>query len=496
MDISLRQKLEQRLKLAPQIIQSIEILQLSALELKELVEKEMVENPVMELSEETGGERVQEVSEPRVEVAAEKYRKDREASLEIEGHIDKEFAKLEDILEHFEKQAVERRAYVSDRDEKQDALQNTAAKPISLQDFLFQQFALLDLPEEVKKAGESIIYNIDDNGYVMYPLKEIFDTTDPARLAVAEEALKVVQALDPPGVGARNLKEALLLQLGKSEQYSLERHIVENHLDDVSANRIPKIARELSLPLNDVNKAIELIGMLSLHPGALISGESAHFVVPDVVVEDVEGRYEVRLENAYIPSVYISKAYEKMLTDKGANPQVRDYVRKKVESARHLIRAIEQRKSTLQRIANELVAVQQNFLKNGVSGLKPLKMQEIADRVGVHISTVCRAIADKFIQTPRGIFPMKFFFTGGAQIRDGEAESTRSIKEQVAEMIGKEDKRNPLSDEKIAAELKSRGIRFERRNKVNKVNQEIARRTVTKYRRALDIPPSRKRKVF
>jgi RNA polymerase sigma-54 factor len=219
-------------------------------------------------------------------------------------------------------------------------------------------------------------------------------------------------------------------------------------------------------------------------------------VVHDVVVEDVEGRYEVRLENAYIPSVYISKAYEKMLTDKGANPQVRDYVRKKVESARHLIRAIEQRKSTLQRIANELVAIQQNFLKNGVSGLKPLKMQEIADRVGVHISTVCRAIADKFIQTPRGIFPMKFFFTGGAQIRDGEAESTRSIKEQVAEMIGKEDKRNPLSDEKIAAELKSRGIRFERRNKVNNVNQEIARRTVTKYRRALDIPPSRKRKVF
>jgi RNA polymerase sigma-54 factor len=494
--MSLRQRLEQRLKLAPQIIQSIKILQLSALELKQLVQNELVENPVMEVAEEAEEEVVQEESEPRVEVAAEKYRKDREASLEIEGHIDKEFAKLEDILEHFEKQAVERRAYVSDRDEKQDALQNTAAKPISLQDFLFQQFALLDLPEEVKKAGESIIYNIDDNGYVMYPLEEVFETKEAAGLAVAEEALKVVQALDPPGVGARNLKEALLLQLGKSEQHSLERHIVENHLDDVSANRIPKIARELSLPLNDVNKAIELIGMLSLHPGALISGEPAHFVVPDVVVEDVEGRYEVRLENAYIPSVYISRAYEKMLTDKGANPQVRDYVRKKVESARRLIRAIEQRKSTLQRIANELVAVQQNFLKNGVSGLKPLKMQEIADRVGVHISTVCRAIADKFIQTPRGIFPMKFFFTGGAQIRDGEAESTRSIKEQVAEMIGKEDKRNPLSDEEIAAELKSRGIRFERRNKVNNVNQEIARRTVTKYRRALDIPPSRKRKIF
>lgn len=230
LDFSLRQKLEQRLKLAPQIIQSIEILQLPALDLKELVQKELVENPVMELSEETGGESVQEASESRVEAAAEKYRKDREAGLEIEGHADKEFAKLEDILEHFEKQTIERRTYVSDRDQKQEALQNTAAKSLSLQDFLFQQFALLDLPQEVKKAGESIIYNIDDNGYLMYRIEEIFDTSDPARLAVAEEALKAVQRLDPPGVGARNVKEALLLQLGKDEKYSLERGIVENHV--------------------------------------------------------------------------------------------------------------------------------------------------------------------------------------------------------------------------------------------------------------------------
>lgn len=489
-DLSLRQKLEQRLKLAPQIIQSIEILQLSALDLKQLVQKELVENPVMELSEETGGESVQEASEPREEIAAEKYRREREPALEIEGHTDKEFAKLEDIIEHFEKQSIERRSYVSDSDEKQDMLQNTAAKPLSLQDFLSQQFALLDLTADVRQAGESIIYNIDDNGYVMYPLEEIFGTTDPARLAVAEEALKTVQSLNPPGVGARNLKEALLLQLGKGEQCSLEREIVENHLDDVSANKIPKISKEMSLPLEDVKKAVEFIRALSPHPGAFFSGEPAPFVVPDIVVEDVEGRYEVRLENAYIPTVQISRAYEKMLTEKRADPQVRDYVRKKVESARHLIRAIEQRKNTLQRIANELVSVQQDFLKRGVSGLKPLRMQEIADRVSVHTSTVCRAIADKFIQTPRGIFPMKFFFSGGAETGNGETESTRSIKEQIAEMIGKEDKRNPLSDEQISAELKSRGIKFEKENK------EIARRTVTKYRGILNIPSSRKRKVF
>lgn len=266
--------------------------------------------------------------------------------------------------------------------------------------------------------------------------------------------------------------------------------------DDMSANRIPKIAKEMGLPLDDVQKAAEFIRTLSPHPGALFGGEPSPFVVPDVVVENVEGEYEVRLENAYIPSVYISKAYEKMLADKGVNPQVREYVRKKVESARHLIRAIEQRKNTLQRIAAELVSVQQDFLKKGVSGLRPLKMQDIADGVGVHISTVCRAIAGKFIQTPRGIFPMKFFFTGGAQTTDGESESTRSIKEQVAEMIAKEDKKNPLSDEEIAARLKSQGIRFERRNSPSGEHKEISRRTVTKYRRALNIPSSRKRRVF
>jgi RNA polymerase sigma-54 factor len=494
--MSLRQRLEQRLKLAPQIIQSIEILQLSALDLKQLVQNELIQNPVMEVSEETQEEVLREVSEPREEIAAEKYRREREPALEIEGHTDKEFGRLEEIVEHFEKQSIDRRSYVSDRDSKQEALQNTAARPISLQDFLFQQFALMDLPGEVRKAGENIIYNIDDNGYVMYPLEEIFGTTEAARLAVAEEALKAVQSLEPPGVGARNLKEALLLQLGKDKKHSPERRIVENHLDDVSANRIPKIVKETALPLKDVKKAVEFIRTLAPHPGALISGKPAPFVAPDVVVEDVEGRYEVRLENAYIPSVYISKAYEKMLADKRANPQVRDYVRKKVESAKRLIRAIEQRKNTLQRIATELVVVQQDFLKKGVSGLKPLRMQEIADRVGVHISTVCRAIADKFIQTPRGIFPMKFFFTGGAETGNGEAESTRSIKEQIAEMIAKEDKRNPLSDEQIAAQLKSQGIRFERRNSPTGGHKEISRRTVTKYRRALNILPSRKRKVF
>ncbi|MFH1423317.1 MAG: RNA polymerase factor sigma-54, partial [Planctomycetota bacterium] len=418
-----------------------------------------------------------------VDVAAAKQDRERKESLESEGRVDKEFERLEELIEHFEKQSVDRRVYISEKDDKQDALQNTASKPVSLQDFLFHQFALLDLPEDVAEAGKSIIYNINDNGYLMYQLEDIFETNDHETLKTVEKALKAVQSLDPPGIGARDIKEALLLQLGNDEQYSLERRIIENHLDDVTNNKIPKIAKAMGLSIKDANKAVELLKSLSPYPGAFFSGEPAPFVIPDVVIENIEGKYEIRLENAYIPSVYVNRAYEKMASDKRVNTVVREFVRKKLESAKRLIKAIEQRKNTLYRIANEMINVQKDFLDKGISGLKPLKMQEIAGMVNVHISTVCRSIANKFIQTPRGIFPMKFFFTGGTENSSGKTESTRSIKEQIAEIISNENKEAPFCDEKIVERLKSSGL-------------DIARRTVTKYRKALKIPSSRKRKEF
>jgi RNA polymerase sigma-54 factor len=202
------------------------------------------------------------------------------------------------------------------------------------------------------------------------------------------------------------------------------------------------------------------------------------------VIENIDGRYEIRLENTYIPQIYINPGYRKLLKEKGTDPKVREYVRNKLESARRLSEAIEQRKSTLQRISDKLVEIQEDFLENGISHLKPLKMQEVADEVGVHVSTVSRAISDKFIQTPRGVFPMKFFFTGGTKTSDGtEEQSTRAIKQQLAELIAKENPQSPLSDADIVKEFEGRGL-------------SIARRTVTKYRKAMRIPSSRQRRKY
>lgn len=477
MDLVLRQRLEQRLKLAPQIIQSIQILQLPAIDLRELVQKELIENPLLEVSEEPA---VQQAAASPEEAAREKMEK----AAENEGRLDAGFSKLEDLQEYFEKQQVVRRPYVSgERDKKQEAMQNTADRPVSLQDYMLEQFMSLEPPERLAAVGQTIIYNIDDNGYLMYPLSEVVGSEDPETLAEAQAALELVQQVDPPGVGARDLKECLILQIGKARRYSLERRIVTEYLDDIMNNRIPRIAKATGSSITRVNKALEFIKALNPRPGAVISGKPAPFVVPDVVVESIDGRYEVRIEDTYTPNIYINPAYRQLLAKKGNDPMVREYVRKKLESARRLTEAIEQRKSTLSRISGELVSIQEDFLEHGISHLKPLKMQQVADRVGVHVSTVSRAISDKFIQTHRGVFPMKFFFTGGTAARDGRSRSTRAIKQQLADMIAKEDKKDPLSDAEIVKEYKRRGF-------------NIARRTVTKYRKAMKIPSSRQRRRY
>jgi RNA polymerase sigma-54 factor len=437
-----------------------------------------VENPLVELKDDPETEQTTTVSEDDV-------RERLEQTAENEGRLDAEFSKLEDLQEYFENQQEIRRPYrFEEKDRKQEAMQNTADKPDSLQEYMLEQFNNIEPPERLAAIGQSIIYNIDDNGYLMYPLNEIVASDDPEALAEAEEALKLVQKVDPPGVGARDLKECLLLQIGDESRYRVERKIISEHLEDVMNNRIPKIAKETGNTINRVNKAVEFIKGLDPHPGAVISGKPAPFVVPDVVVENVDGDYEVRLENSYVPQIYINPGYRKLLQEKGTDPKVREYVRMKLEAARRLSEAIEQRKSTLQRISSELVSVQRGFLDHGISHLKPLKMQEVADSVGVHVSTVSRAISDKFMQTQRGVFPMKYFFTGGAKTTgDGESKSTRAIKQQIADMIAKEDKQSPLSDADIAEEFKNRGF-------------DIARRTVTKYRKAMKIPSSRQRRKY
>jgi RNA polymerase sigma-54 factor len=478
MDLALRQRLEQRLKLAPQIIQSIQILQLPAIDLRELIQKELVENPLVEVKDIPEDEQTAPLPD-------EKLHRELEKLAENEGRLDAEYSKLDELQEYFEEQQSVRRPYSFEAgDRKQEALQNTAAKPVSLQEYMLEQFNNLEPAETLAAIGQRIIYNIDDNGYLMYDLKDIIGSEDEEALAEAEEALKLVQSVDPPGVGARDLSECLLLQIGPSRKYKLERLLVTEHIDDIVNNRIPKIAKKTGVSIDRVNRAVDFIKNLNPHPGAVISGKPAPFVAPDVVIENIDGNYEIRLEDTYIPQIFINPGYRRLLKEKGTDPKVREYVRRKLESARRLSEAIEQRKSTLHRISGKLVEIQKDFLENGISHLKPLKMQEVADEVGVHVSTVSRAISDKFIQTPRGVFPMKFFFTGGAKTADGvEEQSTRAIKQQLSELIAKEDPQNPLSDADVVKEFESRGL-------------SIARRTVTKYRKAMRIPSSRQRRKY
>jgi RNA polymerase sigma-54 factor len=498
METSLHQRLEQKLKLAPQIIQSIEILQLPAIDLQDLIKQEMLENPTLEIQE---GDGEAEEKEAAPETAAEEPPAPEPAPAEEKpDELEAEFERIEGIESAWKDTFSGRVSGIGEdgKDKKLEAMQNTAAKPSSLQDYLFDQYSLLEIKDARERLiGENLIYNIDDTtgwlGYrkedgtfVPYTLEEIAHSVEvdpPCTPAEVERVLKVVQTLDPPGVGARNLKECLLIQIGESPAFATERMLVERYLDDLKMNRLPKIAKETGRSIEEIKESLAFISSLNPHPGAVFAGAQPQYVIPDVICELVDGKYEVRLEDSYIPRIHISSRYRKMLQEQKQNQAVRDYIKKKIEAAKWLIESIEQRQNTLYKIAKEIVDYQKAFLDHGIDFLKPLKMQYIADRVGVHVSTVSRAISDKYMQSPRGIFPLKFFFTGGTVNAEGEMESILAVKQKVRDIVDQEDKRNPLSDEDIALKLKEMGY-------------DIARRTVTKYRKQMQILSSRQRRAY
>ncbi|MFC1708343.1 RNA polymerase factor sigma-54, partial [Planctomycetota bacterium] len=319
-------------------------------------------------------------------------------------------------------------------------------------------------------------------GFQPYSLEELVESMEePCSTEEAERILRVIQTLEPRGVGARDLTECLLIQIG--DGFVLERRLVERHLDDLKMNRLPKVAKETGRTIEEIKDAVAFIATLKPHPGATYSGTQANHVIPDVLCDLVDGDYDVQLNDAYLPRIHVSSRYRRMLEEERSNRAVRDYIKKKIESAKWLVDSIEQRQNTLRRISNEIVEYQTSFLDKGIDALRPLKMQEIADRVGVHVSTVSRAISEKWMQTPRGIFPLKFFFNGGTINADGDAESILAIKQKVHDIVDQEDQRKPLSDEDIARKLRHMGY-------------DIARRTVTKYRKQIGILSSRQRREY
>jgi len=477
MQSSLMPQLQQKMKLSPQIIQSIEILQLPLLALIEQVQQELVDNPVLE----------EVVEEKKEEDTKEADGTAQESGDDVKND---EFDKLGEIADdwrdYYSQTIVRRNNLSEERDQKQEALENTAAKPVSLHDYLMGQLSLIDVPKHLIEACENIIYSIDKSGYLASPLEEIAQFLEkPLLIEQIKEALKIVQSLEPPGVGARNLQECLVLQLDKRDtNYQLTKELLLNHLEDIEMKKYPLIAKRTGQRLEVIKKQVDFIRTLNPKPGSIFCDETIPYVIPEVKVEFIDGKYEVFLiDNTNFPHLHISSFYKKFLSENSSDNSTSQYIQKKIESAKWLIDAIEQRRSTLYKIACKIVELQEDFLDEGIHKLRTLKMQDVADIVGVHVSTVSRAIAHKYIQTPQGIFEMKFFFTGGFQNIDGSMESWEAVRQKLSEIIAKENKSNPLSDEEVAERLHDAGV-------------TIARRTITKYRRIMKIPSSRQRKEY
>jgi RNA polymerase sigma-54 factor len=479
-------RLVQKQILAPRMIQSMEILQLPILALQERIEQELQENPILDLLEEDPDLPEEPVETENPDAPADT---ERELVVDEKKNNEDDFERLlnmdEEWPDHFdERPRLSSTRLEEESERKHDAMVNMAARPQSLHDHLQDQLGWFDLDPALRQMCVRVIYSLDSNGYLSVPLEELVDPNAVSeQLPLARKALAVVQKLDPPGVGARDLRECLLLQLSpEMPYYEPLRNIITNHLEDLEHNRMPLIERRTGYSMELIQKALSELRKLKPKPGADFNNEHVPNVTPDVFVElGEDGKYRVRLEDGRTPSLRISPFYRKLLLSGEAKPEDREYIKRKINSAQWLIESIEQRRSTLTRVAQAIVDYQTEFLNKGPEFIEPLKMQQIADQVKVHVTTVSRAVDDKWIQTPRGIFPLKRFFVGGTVSADGDEVAWDTVRLKLQEIVDHENKSNPLSDDELVKELAKHGL-------------TVARRTVTKYRKAMKIPSSRQRR--
>ena len=448
------------LRLSPQILQRIEVLQLPAIDLAAMVEQELQENEALEVDHEL---------EPP------------EADSDGDDDLSDLYADDTDDW---------RPANTDGGETTSDILAATEAAPLSLAQHLDAQLDLADLEPRILALARGIVEALNARGWLEVSFDALSVPLDPpARESEWEAALRVVQRFDPPGVGCRDLVECLLLQLDEADaEYPLLATLVLDHLEDIARNRVPRIVKATGRPVEELLVAIDTISHLDPVPGMRFGGERVPHVHPDVIVERSGDDYEIRLDNDWLPSLRVSRTSRELAADRGTDPELRKHMRGKIEAARSLIDAVAQRKHTLFRMASELVNRQGEFLEHGRAALRPLRMQEVADALGVHVSTVSRAIAGKSMQTPRGIVFMRDLFTGEVPGKEGaagsEGESRAAVQELVRSIVAAEDSSKPLSDEAIVRVLSEQhGL-------------AIARRTVTKYRKALGIGSSRARRVY
>jgi len=483
-------RMEQKMKLAPRMIQSMEVLQLPLLALQEKIEAELNSNPVLEVAEERT-EPAQKAEDEGPDISDE-----RELVVGDDTDHVEDFQRLESLGDDFDEYIngsssfdyrLQHQHTGGDPDKKMEALQNTAANGQSLNDSLKEQWRLIDADEKIKTAGDLIIDYLDEKGYLSIRLEQLHNK-DKHDFGIEhlQQALELVQKLEPAGVGARSVQECLLIQMRQHpEDMSFEIRLVRDCWDELLENHLPRIAKKMGTGLEQINHAIERMSKLDTSPGLLVGHHENPPVTADVIVEpeDDDG-YIIRLADTQQLNLRVNHFYEKMARNRKVDDKTRQFLQKNIRSAQWFMDAIQQRKQTLLKVTRSIVHHQKDFFAKGKLHLKPLPMATVADEVGVHLATVSRAVAGKYVQCPQGILPLRSFFSGGMEDDSGQQRSWDAVKAKLQEIVDNEDKANPLSDDALREQLAQAGF------------GDIARRTVAKYRKILNIPTARFRKRY
>ena len=524
-------QLRQEMRINPRLYQSMKLLAMPALELQEYLEQELTENPFLEETEaeesrevELEGEGAQDDDDPHIE--HDEYEK-----LETtEGASEDSDPEMGDPVHEYD---FDDGAFVPPGSgnegasgviapEEVDQFERIAVEAQSLLDHLYEQLRFLSLSERELRLGEEIIGDIDDSGILacdleeavrgandwlnevrpiaiektsevineeerLHELDEINQLYRPYEFAEAEQMLSVIQSLDPPGVGARNVRESLLIQLAQlEEEEGIAYSIIESHFESFVSHRWNDIARALGLTPKEVQDVADTIGHLDPKPGVRYSTKPQEYVIPDLIVKNIDGEYMVFANDTIMPRLRISQsALEAVRSpsklDKEKKQELHDFVSKKHNGAKWMVQAMEQRRQTMLKVMNFIVDRQHQYFEQGVQHLKPLTLREVADHIGMHESTVSRVTNKKFVQTPHGVYSLKYFFSSGLSTASGEDLSARAVKDRIRGLVTEEDSAKPFTDEAIVGALKVEGVR-------------IARRTVAKYRDQLGILPARIRK--
>ena len=444
----------QKLSMTPELIQAIQILQYNNQELNEYIDKELLENPILE----------------------SEYHKESDTEIDIDS--------LRDQLIQADENVEAYKQWESHSTSDEYSYENFVAFNYTLTEFLIEQLHFSSLKGQDAEIGRYIIENIDDNGYLSMSLEEICSVLD-VDLDSCERVLDLIHTFEPSGVGARDLNECLIIQLASLGELTDEiEFIISNRLKDLADNKYALISKEVGISLTEVQGIADLIKTLEPKPGrGFDSDNSIKYILPDIYVEETNGEYIVSANDGSTPSLHISSYYNSLTEEAKSDKELSNYLNNRFNSAMWLMKSIEQRKKTIYNVASAIVQFQNDFFTKGERFLKPLTLKQIAETVGVHESTVSREINGKYMQCPRGVFELKYFFTGGILNEDGSGVSSNSIKSMIKEFVDAEDDKKPLSDSKISEMLHEKGI-------------DISRRTVAKYRDDIGILPSSKRRRF